>query len=67
MSIYLIRKMSYSMKEKKPINYQSPDLSKLQGVAVDHKTTIYIPLGADPERAKNRYLYQMNSKYIKNS
>lgn len=55
------------MKEKKTMNYESPDLSKLQGVAVDHKTTIFIALGADPERAKNRYLYQMNSKYIKSS
>jgi hypothetical protein len=40
-------------------------LNKLQGVVVDFKTTIYIPLGADPVKAKARYLFQMNSKYVK--
>jgi len=53
------------MREKKTHNFQSPDLNKLQGVIVDHKTTIYIPFGADPEKAKNRYLHQMNSKYVR--
>jgi len=53
------------MSDKKTHNFQSPDLNKLQGVVVDHKTTIYISLGDDPVKAKNRYLYQMNSKYVK--
>lgn len=51
------------MSDKKVNNFISPDLSKLQAVIVDHRTTIYIPLGADKEKAKNRYLHQMNSKY----
>ena len=51
--------------EKKVNNFKSPDLNGLQAVVVDFKTTIYIPLGADPEKAKNRYLYQMNSKYVR--
>ena len=53
------------MSDKKVNNFSSPDLSKLQAVIVDHRTTIYIPLGADKEKAKNRYLHQMNSKYIR--
>ncbi|MFC2104338.1 hypothetical protein ACFLS4_03185 [Bacteroidota bacterium] len=53
------------MNEKRPHNFQSPDLNKLQVVVVDRKTTIYIPLGADPVKAKNRCLYQMNSKYVR--
>ncbi len=51
------------MSDKKANNFSSPDLSKLQAVIVDHRTTIYIPLGADKVKAKSRYLYQMNSKY----
>lgn len=53
------------MGEKKTINFESPDLNKLQSVVVDYKTTIYIPLGADPEKAKNKYLRQINDKYVK--
>lgn len=51
------------MSDKKANNFQPPDLNKLQAVIVDHRTTIYIPLGADKEKAKNRCLHQMNSKY----
>jgi len=53
------------MAEKKPNVFKSPDLNKLQSVKVDFKTTIYIPLGADPEKAKKRYLEQINSRYVK--
>lgn len=53
------------MSDKKQVNFKSPDLNLLQSVTVDHKTTIYIPLGADPVKAKARYLYQINSKYEK--
>ncbi|MBE9467048.1 MAG: hypothetical protein IMY72_01855 [Bacteroidetes bacterium] len=53
------------MREKKTNNFQSPDLNKLQGVIIDQKTTIYIPLGSDPEKAKTRYFHQRNSNYIK--
>ena len=46
---------------KKTIHYDTPDLSKLHGVALDHKTTIFIALGADPVNARNRYLYHIKS------
>lgn len=52
------------MSEKKHNNYDSPDLGKLQAVEIDHKTTIYIAKGADPEEAKQRYLYRINPKTI---
>ena len=53
------------MNEKKKINFQAPDLNKLQRVAIDHKTIIFISMDADPEKAKRRYLEQINSKFVK--
>lgn len=44
------------MENKKQIVFKSPDLSKLQEVVIDIKTRIYIPLGADPDEARVRYL-----------
>ena len=52
------------MSEKKQNNYDSPDVGKMQEVEIDHKTTIYIAKGADPEEAKKRYLYRINPKTI---
>ncbi len=52
------------MSDKKA-NFQSPDLSKLQSVVVDHRTTIFIPVGADPVEAKERFLEQMRNKFVK--
>ena len=53
------------MSEKKTHNFKSPDLNTMQSVVIDYKTTIYIPLGADPDKAKNRYLDHINSRYLK--
>jgi hypothetical protein len=53
------------MRGKKILNFTSPDLSTLQGVAVDLKTTIFIAKGADPDKAKRKYQEQMNNKYIR--
>ncbi|MCD4832896.1 MAG: hypothetical protein K8R31_03805 [Bacteroidales bacterium] len=53
------------MREKKPNNFPSPNLNNLQRVAIDHKTVIFIAVGADPEKAKRRYLEQINSKFVK--
>ena len=53
------------MAEKKKINFQSPNLNNLQRVEIDHKTVIFIAMGADPEKAKRRYLEQINAKYVK--
>lgn len=44
------------MSEKKHNNFISPDITKLQSVMIDIKTRIYIPLNADPEEAKLRFL-----------
>jgi len=43
------------MYEKKPNTFKSPDLMKLQEVIIDHRTSIYIALGADAEEARTRY------------
>ena len=52
------------MSEKKVINMESPNLNKLQAVVIDHKTTIYIALNADPVKAKERYLERVTKKTI---
>jgi len=52
------------MSEKKSNNFESPNISKLQAVVIDHKTTIYIANGANPEEARKRYLSRMNPKTI---
>jgi len=52
------------MGEKKHDNFDSPNVGKLQAVEIDHKTTIYIALGADPVEAKKRYLDRINHKAI---
>jgi hypothetical protein len=53
------------MREKKQNNFQSPDLNKMQSVQVDFKTKIFIPIGADPVKAKSRFLEKINAKYVK--
>ena len=44
------------MQDKKKDAFKSPDITKLQAVIIDSRTTIYIPLEADAEEAKSRYL-----------
>lgn len=43
------------MYEKKQPVFKSPDLTKMQLVAIDQRTKIYIALDADPEEARKRY------------
>jgi hypothetical protein len=50
------------MYEKKQIIFKSPDLAKLQEVLIDHRTKIYIALGADPEEARQRYMLRFGVK-----
>ncbi len=50
------------MSEKKGHNYESPNLSKMQPVVIDNKTTIYIEQNANAEEAKKRYLSRLNPK-----
>lgn len=52
------------MSEKKGVNYESPNISKMQAVVIDNKTTIYIALDSDPEEAKKRYLARITHKAI---
>ncbi|NOQ25347.1 MAG: hypothetical protein GQ564_08290 [Bacteroidales bacterium] len=53
------------MSEKKAHVFQSPNLNNFQRVEIDHKTIIFIAIGADPVKAKARYLEQINAKYVK--
>ena len=50
------------MQTKKQNTFKSPDTSKMQEVKIDERTRIYIPLGADPVEARNRYLARLLSK-----
>jgi len=52
------------MFEKKQNDYKDPDLTKMQEVIIDVKTKIYIPIGADPKEAKNRYFSRLESKKV---
>lgn len=51
--------MRNMMYDKKNATFKSPDLEKLQAVVIDLKTTIYIAVGADPEKARKRYFERL--------
>jgi len=57
------------MAYQKPIfpkaTFKSPDLSKLVAVIIDHRTTIYIPQGADVVEARDRYMARYPNRFIK--
>jgi len=57
----MIRK-NYNKFDKKPILFKTPDLSKMQEVVIDVRTRIYIAPGADPEKARNRYLARLEAR-----
>ncbi len=50
------------MVEKKQNIFKSPDITKLQEVVIDGKTTIYIPMDGNPEDARSRYLERTSRK-----
>ena len=50
------------MQEKKQIIFKTPDITKLQEVVINHRTKIYIAVGADPEEARNRYQARQDAK-----
>jgi hypothetical protein len=60
----LIIEREYSMYEKKPTNFKSPNLNSLQEVVIDKRTKIYIDLNEDPEKARNRYLSRLKFKRL---
>jgi hypothetical protein len=50
------------MIEKKTVVHNSPDLSKMKEVVIDHRTRIYIAPGADAGEAKLRYLANLKNR-----
>ena len=52
------------MSEKKGNHFESPNVSKLQAVFIDEKTTLYVALDADPEEVRKGYLSRINHKGI---
>lgn len=53
------------MKEKKANNtYTSPDLTKMQAVIIDVKTTLYIAINANPKTARSNYFSRINAKKL---
>ena len=50
------------MQEKKQIVFKTPDITKLQEVVINHRTKIYIAVGADPEEARIRYQARQDAK-----
>ncbi len=50
------------MRERKPHLVLSPDLNNFQEVLIDQRTRIYIPKGADPDKAKARFLLRLTIK-----
>ena len=54
--------MRNMMFEKKNATFKSPELDKLQAVVINLRTTIYIAIGADPEKARERYFARLEEK-----
>jgi putative ubiquitin-RnfH superfamily antitoxin RatB of RatAB toxin-antitoxin module len=50
------------MQEKKQIVFKTPDITKMQEVVINHRTKIYIPVGADPDEARSRYQARQDTK-----
>lgn len=52
------------MFEKKHSSFKSPDLKNMQEVVIDTRTRIYIPVGDDAKKAKERYLSKTNFRKL---
>lgn len=52
------------MYEKKQAPIVSPDLTKMQAVVIDARTTIYAAPGIDPKVVKSNYLARLNAKKL---
>ena len=50
--------------DKKIVTFKTPDLEKLQAVVIDSRTRIYIAIGADIEKAKQRYIARLEEKKL---
>jgi hypothetical protein len=62
-AVPIVEKSHYPHDQKKHgANFNSPDIAKMQAIVIDDRTKIYIPQGADPIEAKNRYLARIEAK-----
>ena len=50
-----------NLDKKQPV-HKTPNLSKMQVVIIDGRTSIYIEPDADPELARKRYLARLASQ-----
>jgi len=50
------------MQEKKQIVFKTPDITRMQEVVINHRTKIYIAIGADAEEARTRYWARQEAK-----
>jgi hypothetical protein len=50
------------MQEKKQTVFKTPDITRMQEVVINHRTKIYIAMGADPEEARIRYQARQDAK-----
>jgi len=50
------------MQDKKQTIFKTPDITKMQEVVINHRTKIYIAIGADPEEARSRYWARQDAK-----
>ena len=50
------------MQDKKQNNFKTPDITKMQEVVINHRTKIYIAVGADPDEARSRYMARQETK-----
>jgi len=55
-------KKTNSIYDKKQVVFKSPDLSKMQEIVIDARTRIYIVPGADPVKARDRYLARLETR-----
>ena len=56
--------MTNMIYDKKIVTFKTPDLEKLQAVVIDSRTRIYIAIGADIEKAKQRYIARLEEKKL---
>jgi hypothetical protein len=50
------------MQEKKQMIFKTPDITKMQEVVINHRTKIYIAVGANADEARERYQARQDAK-----
>lgn len=54
-------KSKKNLDKKQPV-FKTPNLSRMQVVVIDGKTSIYIDPDADPEQARKRYMARLATR-----